>query len=309
MRIFQSDECIVFGEPLPMPLGHRPKQAEFAQARATAGFAFQLSWQRTKGAIGYHIFRSMSVSLIRERSIDKLWSGAYANDIRHFAIGFPDVSTVVDDYGCRGASMMYYWVLAQIAGGHLSEVDGLSVGMADTSVLDRPHFLLQPGGRFVDGEPTSPSRAPPRPIANPAAPRSNTASTPARKPQMPDASDRNQTAAEPRRGPPPVVLTRYVTPGGLRFFRVPEGVDHISVYIGTEPPDADDQRAMWQDIVYDSNPLEQYRLSPNYTGFIDRLHPPDTIAYAAALAFTQDRRVRQVDLALALNIKRSATLK
>ncbi len=304
MRIFQSDDCILFGEPLPVPMGRRPKQAQFTHGRTRAGFNFAIRWRRVPGAMGYHIFRSLSVATIRERSLEKLWKGSYSSEVRHFTLSYPDVGTVVDDYGSRGAAMMYYWVLAQLAGGHLRVVEELSVGMADMQVLDEPHFLLRPGGGFVEGaEQAAAAHVPPLPQPDPdPEPEPAPTAPPARmsQPPRPPKSGRRSR---------PVEFSRYIAPGGFRFVGVPKNVDHISVYVGAERPDEQDEAAMWQDIVYESNPMEQFRLPPRYTGFRDDIHDADSVAYAAAFAFTRDRRVKQLDIALSHDIERVAVLR
>lgn len=342
MRIFQSDDLVCFGEPLPVPLGKRPPDASFTMARARAGFAFCLRWKRTPGAIGYHVFRSMSVATIRDRSMKQLWMGQYSKEVRHFALAYPDVDVVVDDYGSRGASIMYYWVLAQISGGHLVEVDSLVVGTADTQILDGPHFALRPGGGFV-ADVELRTKAPPRAVGVREDPLYDVVGAPDADasvddddwsdaedlgepgayedvvvdaaPVPPPMTPRKSASAKPvapaaaRPRPRRLHFSRFVSPGGFAFLAPRGSVHHYSVYMGTELPDEVDQEAMWRDVVYDSNPMEQFRLPPRYTGFRDDMHPKKSISYAVVLAFMNDRRVVQVDIALSHNIETLAVLR
>ncbi|GEM_PF-2775273 len=311
MRIFQSEDAIIFGDELPVPLGQRPERADFRAGRSRSGFAYCLQWRRVRGAIGFHVFRSMAVSAIRPRSMDRFWQGKYGSDIRHFMLGYPDVDIVVDDYGSRGASMLYYWVLAQLPGGHLVEVQDVYIGAADTAILDGAHFALKPGGGFIaDLE----LREDERPAAVAAAQLPAAQRTP--KPTSLQEIQLRRAAEEharTRTADDAIEFSRFIAPGGFRIL-LPAGVatgdiDHYSVYIGPSRPDASDEKAMWRDHVYESNPMEQWKLSPRYGGFRDAMNPPGAVAYTAVIAYLNDGTVRQADVALSLDIESVATLR
>lgn len=323
MRIFQSEHAVLFGEPIRVPLGRRPAAAEFTMGRARAGFSYALSWRRKTGAEAYHVFRSTSVATIRERSMERFWHGSYVKEVRHFMLAFPDVDLVVDDYGSRGAPIMYYWVLAQLAGGHLVEVAELVVSIADTHVLDQAHFCLKPGGGFVADQSL-------RPSVRPYAQRRPTVSKPEPAPMLitsdevqiedlvdlegapPPARSRieRSKSRQPndRRSSLSIEFSRFISPGGFTIIEPVGTVAHYAAYIGPAIPDETDQEAMWRDIVYDSNPMERFQLEPTYTGFRDDVHRAGAVSYGAVLAFMADQTVCQVDIALSHNIDSLATL-
>lgn len=283
MSTFRTEHAVRFGSRLAPPVGARPREAEFVAGRTTAGEAFCLRWWPDPDAVGYHIFRSQSVSQIRERSMDRLWQGHYRDEVMHFIIGDDEVGLVVDDYRVRGASMMFYWVLVQDRAGGLRVLRGLTVCTATDDVLAEPHFLLAPsGGGWQDGAPEDDEDEPIEVDAIEDAPED---------PAMVTAVPRAREVEVQRPQLRQVAWARYRPPATLRIVHDGGPVHHFSVYIGPDRARDEAADALWDDDHFEDNPMARYDLPAGHTCFTDRLHPAGTECYVAVMVVRPDGTV------------------
>lgn len=316
MAIFYSANRIQFGKPLPPPADGRPPGALFVQGRVPKGYPFCLTWNYETGAVGYHIFRSQSVSHIRPRSMPNLWRGSYGDSMTHFVIG-EAVDTVIDDYHLRESTSMFYWVLAQSVSGELHPVENLQVRMADDFARARQHILLTRGrqlshsaapstppparsvndtprlARHNDGapEPMVPTVEDDRPFHNPAA-----SSTPRR----PSPPSRPQPATPPQATPArQVFFITFTTPGLFQVRPPAEPVDHYLIYVGPQlPPNAQLADAMWDGNLLPGNPMRRYTLPGHVEGWTDKHHPPNQTVYMAVFATLQSGQRIQPEIVI-----------
>ncbi len=286
MDIFRSDSARCFGAALPAPVGSRPQHAQFTMGNSPPGQAFALSWAPDHDAVGYHVFRSDAVSRIREHTIDKLWSGHFGGDVLHFAVGRPDIDTIIDDWQCRGANGLFYWVLVLDRAGGLREVRNLTVRPADEYARERPHVLLYPGGvgveeeeeeeaEFEDDEPT--------PV-----PQAQAAPKPAQWREVEVAAPQFRQVA----------FASYTAPAVLRIVGDGRPVAHYSVYLGSEQPGPEAADAMWDDEHHADNQMSRWQVPPDHEFIGDQHNPAGGIAHAAVMMVLTDGSIAQARLGL-----------
>lgn len=294
MSIFEATRTISFGPQMPEPGPYRPEEALFSERRIPRDTAFGLSWARDTRALGYHIFRSMSVRHVRDRSMHSLWSATYGDAVQHFTVG-PEVSRVVDNYDLRGATMMYYWVLSQDNDGVLRQVEQLRTHIADEQFCTLQHLLLEDERTRVLREQSQALAQPPQPAQ---------AHAPSAQAPAPQAAA--PRASAPVQAPAPAPVPRALRPVTFIPYQAPEifqileteGVQSYEVYIGNQMPDAALSDAMWDGSLMPGNPMRSYRLPGNLEGFGDRVSPPGSQAFLCIFAVQADGSRKQPALGI-----------
>lgn len=239
MTIFGSDKRIILGKPLGAPTPQRPRtDANFVRGEATPGSSYCLEWWGS-GGIGYHIFRSKTVSQIREGYLGDLWSGKYADSVQHFTVG-DRASKIVDSYRLHGSPYMFYWVLTQEMDGTLSVIDRLTVRQATRKDL-RGAFVLEDKPTAmgaVSPSSTSPAVAVAAPVPEPSVVR-------------------------------PVDFIPYEAPAIFQILSNLKDIDHYNVYIGTSLPQPQHCDPLWDEKLLGETGLTGYMLPGNIDTFED----------------------------------------
>jgi hypothetical protein len=282
MSIFDKSNTISFGPQMPHPGEHRPEEAMFKDRRVPRGECFGLSWSRDTRAIGYHIFRSLSVRHVRDRSMHSLWGGTYADAVQHFTVG-PEVDKIVDNYDLRGADMMYYWVLSQDRDGVLREVERLQTHIADEPFRRQQHVLLEDARTREVREHNAAADAAARAPSAPSPPQASPAAA-----APPVAAHRPAPAPIlPQRPLRPVTFIPYKAP---QIFQILErdGSQQYELYVGPQMPPAEISDAMWDGALMPGNPMRCYHLPGNLEGFGDRIHAPGEDVFLCLFGVRED---------------------
>ena len=284
MPIFRDDSAICIGAALPAPVGSRPYEAEFTLGQSPPGRPFALTWTPDYDAVGYHVFRSEAVSRIRDRSINNLWRGAFRGDVLHFAVGHADVDTIIDDYQCRGANALFYWVLVLDRAGGLRVVRNLSVRPADEYARQARPVVLHPGGVATDHDEYEDEYEDDdeEEIEDEPTP------TPAQWREVEVASAKLRQVA----------FSSYTAPAVLRIVGDGRPVKHYSVYLGTEQPGPVAADAMWDDEHHADNDMARWQVPPDHEFIGDQHNPEGSIGHCAVMLVGTDGSVAQARVAL-----------